>query len=149
MAFKTADGTLDMMTAAEATRRGGMMRVFDLCERCTNSLRAREIPKFSLASGYSLGMIRPQFFRDMTLAEEGMIALIQPVVKVCLMPCGRGRQHQGGIVHLNQMDLVCSLATILPNLPSELEFIILEKASVSGWVGARANVSRKVKELRV
>ena len=114
----TQTGEFHHLKPSEATQNSIMERCSHACSSCLSDItgRVKKQPMFAKVSGFWLGVLPPQCLRECTLAEEACLARVQCVMHVGMLPNGRGRSNQGGIVHIDRTESIWELVSILPNL---------------------------------
>ena len=97
----TQTGEFHHLKPSEAIHNCLMERCSQVCSLCLSDItgRIKKQPMFAKVSGFWLGVLPPQCLRECTLAEEACLARVQCLMHFGMLPNGRGRSNQGGIVH--------------------------------------------------
>ena len=136
------------MTTNQWNKNSNLQLCEYVCKECDAQITKGETPKFSVLAGYDLGVLPPQCFIDLTLIEESLLARVQTVMHIGMLPNGTGRTQQGGIVHIDRSDTILNLATELPNLASDVLFLFLVRTSLTHPSGRDDPRFRRVRELK-
>lgn len=61
----------------------------DVCNKCHQDVQKKSKPTFSSLAGFDFGVPIPECLKNMTLAEEALIARIQTVIKLTKLKANR------------------------------------------------------------
>ena len=116
----------------------------DVCNKCHQDVQKKSKPTFSSLAGFDFGVPIPECLKNMTLAEEALIARIQTVIKLTKLKANRYCYTiDGPISFIDRTNSTLEVANVLPRLPSDIDWIVLR----NNWI-ARTSSSIKIKDLK-
>jgi hypothetical protein len=111
-------------------------KVDNVCKSCVEQLTARQggedhQPSFSEPAGFSHGVDVPECLKNLTYAEEALVALIQPACAVRKLKRGMSTV-KGHVSFFDRSSNIKEVATTMPRLVADIEVVELRRAAGAG-----------------
>jgi hypothetical protein len=115
------------------------------CKRCQghrSNARQHNLMSYGMAAGLYNPPV-PYCLRQLSYAEEAILALIQPIVPVTQLAQG-ARCLRGSVCFVDRLEDVGAIATKLPRLASSIKIIVVERRK-----GSAQSIAAEYSALRV
>jgi hypothetical protein len=127
-----------------AQRKPFLDQMHPACKFCIDAVKNKMQPKFAPSGGFAHGRAVPAVLKDLSFAEEALIAQIQPVMAAKILKFGM-RSASGHVAFVDRGKNIIEVATVLPRLAEDVAVISLDRQTKKG---ARPNGPIKFVELR-